>query len=177
MNAIILDADNRPLANANTFLGSITEMGTEILGMPNDDNTGTIGMKVVVLNGPVNGSALAPSASVLTTQLPSVTGVTSTALETSHILKAAAGQLCHLSVFNSKGSAQFILIMNSPTLPANGAVPLLYPPIPIAANTLLVINFERPIVASLGITVTNSSTGTFSLTIGSVDCAFFAQVN
>jgi hypothetical protein len=102
--------------------------------------------------------------------------VKSTALETSHVLSASAAQLGRLDVFNSKGSAQFILIMNSATLPSDGAVSLLYPPIPIAANQLLTLTFPRPLTASTGIVVCNSSTGTFTKTIGSADCVFFADV-
>lgn len=102
--------------------------------------------------------------------------VKSTALEASHVLSASAAQLGRLDVFNSKGTAQFILIINSATLPADGAVTLLYPPIPIAANQLLTITFPRPLAASTGIVVSNSSTGTFSKTIGSADCVFWADV-
>src|SRR2546428_625741 len=102
--------------------------------------------------------------------------VKSTALETSHVLSATAGRLDRLDVFNSKGSAQFILIINAASLPSDGAVSLLYPPIPIAANTLLTILFPRGLAASTGIVVTNSSTGTFSKTIGSADCVFFADL-
>ena len=123
------------------------------------------------------GAPKSPSATVLTTQRPAVTQVLSTALEASHILSAAPGQLVQLSVFNSKSSAQFILLMNAASLPADGAVTLLYPPIPIAANSLLVLDMPAPLVASAGIVVCNSSTGSFTKTIGSADCAFYAQVN
>lgn len=102
--------------------------------------------------------------------------VKSTALEASHVLSATGGQLNRIDIFNSKGTAQFILIINSATLPADGAVTLLYPPIPIAANELKTIVFPRALTASTGIVVSNSSTGTFSKTIGSADCAFFADV-
>jgi hypothetical protein len=105
------------------------------------------------------------------------TQVVSTALEASHVLKASAGSLKHLSIFNSKASAQFILLMNSATVPADGAVTLLHPPIPIAAASLVVIDFLAPLTASTGISVSNSSTGTFTKTLGSADCAFYAQVN
>ena len=105
-----------------------------------------------------------------------VTEIRSTALEASHVLKTSGGNLKHLSVFNSKGSAQFIMIINATALPSNGAVDLLYPPIPIAANTLLLLEMPDAIYASKGITVANSSTGTFSLTVGSADCAFYAQL-
>lgn len=126
---------------------------------------------------PALGVALTPSTDVITSQRPAVTQVISTALEASHILKASPGQLVQLSVFNSKASAQFILVLNSTTLTADGAVTLLYPPIPIPAATLIVLDFSAPIVASTGIVVCNSSTGSFTKTIGSADCAFYAQVN
>ena len=125
---------------------------------------------------PAFGTAAAPSANVITTQRPAVTQVVSTALEASHVLKASAGQLVQLSVFNS-GAAQFILIMNSTTVPADGAVTLLYPPIPIGAASMIVLDLPAPVVASTGIAVCNSSTGTFTKTVGGSDCVFYAQVN
>lgn len=147
--------------------------GTNLLGKVGIDQT-TPG----TTNGiEGTGTALAPSTHVLTAQRPSVTQVISTALEASHILKASAGQLVGLTVFNSKASAQFILILNSATLTGDGAVTLLYPPIPIAAASILVLDLPSPVVASAGITVCNSSTGSFTKTIGSADCAFYAQVN
>lgn len=102
--------------------------------------------------------------------------VKSTALEASHVLSGSAAQLGRLDVFNSKGTAQFIMIINTATLPADGAVSLLYPPIPIAAGELKTIIFSRPLSASTGIVVCNSSTGTFSKTIGSADCAFWSDI-
>lgn len=127
---------------------------------------------------PAPGTALAPASgtNVITTQRPSVTEVMSTAFEASKILKNAAGQLVELSVFNS-GPAQFLLLMNSATLPGDGAVSLLYPPIPIPAATLLVLDLPAPLKGSAGIVICNSSTGTFTKTIGAADCAFYAQVN
>lgn len=101
--------------------------------------------------------------------------VRSTALEASHVIAAAPARLNRLDVFNSKGSAQFILIMNATSLPSNGAVSLLYPPIPIAANERLTLTFPRSLAASTGIVVANSSTGTFSLTVGSADIALYAE--
>lgn len=123
------------------------------------------------------GTALAPSGAVVTSQRPGVTQVVSTALEASHVLKANAGQLVQLSVFSSKATAQYILVMNSTTLPGDGAVTLLFPPIPILGNSLLVLDLPAPLVASTGIVVCNSSTGSFTKTIGSADCVFYSQVN
>lgn len=103
--------------------------------------------------------------------------VKSTVLQASLVLKDGRGFISQLDVFNSKGSAQFILLIDSPTLPADGPVTLLYPPIPIAANTLLQLNFVKAIEAKAGIVVCNSSTGTFSKTIGSADCVFYARIH
>jgi len=104
------------------------------------------------------------------------TGVMSTALEASHVLKGTAGKLHSISVFNSKASAQFILIMDAAAVPANGAVTLLEVPIAIAAGATVKIDYPRPLIASAGICVCNSSTGSFTKTIGSADCVFRAQV-
>lgn len=101
--------------------------------------------------------------------------VRSTALEASHVIAAEGAQLNRLDVFNSKGSAQFILIMNATSLPADGAVSLLYPPIPVAAGELKTLTFPRGLKASTGIVVSNSSTGTFTKTIGSADCVYYAE--
>lgn len=125
---------------------------------------------------PSLGTATAPSANVLTTQRPTVTQVVSTVLERAKILKGGPGQLVQLSVFNS-GPAQFILLANQASIAGDGALPLLFPPIPIAAGQLLVLDLPAPLVASTGITVHNSTTGTFTKTSGADDCIFYAQVN
>ena len=107
---------------------------------------------------------------------PSVTQVVSTALEASKVLKASAGSLVSLTITNTKTSAQWILLMNSTTVPGNGTVTLLYPPIAIGAGETIKLDWDTPLVASTGIAVANSSTGTFTLTVGSADCVFHAQV-
>lgn len=104
------------------------------------------------------------------------TTVKSTALEASHVLKSSPGKLVSLHVFNSKASAQYILIMNSATVTADGAVTLLYPPIYVPATSNISLTFPVPLTASTGISVSNSSTGSFTKTIGSADCVFTAQV-
>lgn len=119
--------------------------------------------------------AAAPASAVPVVQATATT-VVSTALEASHVGKASAGSLVSLHVFNTKASAQYILIMNSTTVPADGAVTLLYPPIYVPATSNVSLVFMTPLVASTGISVSNSSTGTFTKTIGSADCIFTIQV-
>jgi len=104
------------------------------------------------------------------------TTVKSTALEASHVLKASAGGLVSVGIYNTKASAQFILIMDSSTVPADGAVTLLYPPINIPAAGNAHLNFTTPLSAANGIAICNSSTGTFTKTVGSADCVFTAEV-
>lgn len=111
-----------------------------------------------------------------TVNIVSATTVNSTALEASKVLKASAGSLVSFSVFNTKASAQYILIMNSATVPADGAVTLLYPPIYVPATSNAMLTFPIPLTASTGIAVSNSSTGTFTKTIGAADCIFNGQV-
>lgn len=97
----------------------------------------------------------------------------SSALEASHVIKGSAGTLGQLSVTDT--TAEYILIIDSATLPANGAVTLLYPPIPVGANTVTMINFSIPLQATNGIVVCNSSTGTFTKTIGGSTCIFSSK--
>lgn len=104
---------------------------------------------------------------------PATTPVVSTALEASKVIKASAGWLFSLSAFSN--TAGYILIMNSATVPADGAVTLLYPPIPIAANQTIMLQLDSPIEASAGIAVCISSTGSFTKTVGGATCVFQAQ--
>jgi hypothetical protein len=126
--------------------------------------------EAIIVQGIAGGTA------VSTSDATTATTVKSTALEASHVLKASAGKLASLQVFNSSASAQYILVMDSTTVPANGAVTLLCPPIYIAAGTYIMIPFPIPLSAANGISVSNSSTGSFTKTIGAADCAFTAQV-
>lgn len=115
----------------------------------------------------VTGGALTGAASVTST-------VRSTALEASHVLKASAGSLVSLTIYDS--AAEYILIMNSATVPANGAVTLLYPPIKMAADSTVMVTFPAPLDATTGISVCNSSTGSFTKTLGGSTCIYTAQV-
>ena len=108
---------------------------------------------------PVEGRSLSNSSSV--------------AYVASQIIKATPGTLYRLSVFNSLGSAQWIQLHNSATLPADTAVPVAIYTVPTIAN--LVIDFaDIGRYFSAGIVVCNSTTGP-TKTIGSANCWFDAQ--
>jgi hypothetical protein len=102
------------------------------------------------------------------------TTVSSTAYETSHILKASAGTLFEVSFYNSSTSDQFYQLHNSASLPADTAVPVRI--IKVPAGTVGNFDFGlrgRPF--STGIVICNSSTGP-TKTIGSADSFFDALV-
>jgi hypothetical protein len=103
-----------------------------------------------------------------------LTPINSAALGASLVVKASAGSLATLTVTDT--ASEYIMIINAATLPADGAVALLFPPIKVTANVTTMITFPNPLRASAGIVVCNSSTGTFTKTIGGNTCIFSAQI-
>lgn len=101
------------------------------------------------------------------------TTISSTAYEASHILLAGGGVLVGLVGYNS-GSAQFIQVFNSTTLPANASVPIITFTVAATSNFSVTLP-GTGIPFSTGIVVCNSSTGP-TKTIGTTDCWFTAVV-
>ncbi len=98
---------------------------------------------------------------------------TSAAYVASQIAKASPGTIYGLTGYNSKGSAQFIQLHDSATLPADTAVPAVV--IIVAATANFSIDFTTVgRYFTNGIVVCNSSTGP-TKTIGSADCWFDIQ--
>jgi hypothetical protein len=95
------------------------------------------------------------------------TPVVSASAEGSHILKASPGCLIAAYVYNS-GAAGFLLIFNSATVPADGAVTPIHC-LPVAAASYQFVNFAPlpPEWYSAGIVAVVSTTGCFTKTIGS----------
>lgn len=126
--------------------------------------------KNVPLAVDANGNVLVNSTGATASTL-----VKSTALEASHVLKASTGSISALIVTDT--ASEYILIINSATVPADGAVVLLMPPIKVTANVTTMITFPVPWPASIGISVCNSSTGTLTKTLGGSTCIYGALVN
>lgn len=96
------------------------------------------------------------------------TPVITAALEGSHVLKASPGCLISAYVYNA-GAAAFLMVFNSATLPANGAVAPLEC-IPVGAASYQYINFapQPPEYYSTGITIAISTgANCLTLTVGS----------
>lgn len=92
-----------------------------------------------------------------------VTTVASTAVSGGQVIKASAGNLYGFNVV-SGASAGYVLIFNSTTVPADGAVTPVRC-LPLAANTGLDVNLRgQPTFFSTGISISFSTTGCFTKT-------------
>lgn len=99
----------------------------------------------------------------------SVTVVSSTAAETSHVIKATPGLVFWFEAYNGNAAIRYIQLHNAVSLPANGAVPILSVPAAITSN---VNRSYRPAIwCSVGCVIANSTTQA-TLTIGSADNFF-----
>lgn len=96
----------------------------------------------------------------------------STGLANSLIIKAAAGTLWDLRIYNNKASLQYFLVFDSATVPADTAVPLFT--YPVSATTAFGDSFQNGQAFVNGIVICNSSTAA-TKTIGSADCLFVAN--
>lgn len=120
--------------------------------------TGATSLSVVAATDGFNTTQITSASSSVGTSY----GV-STAVESGRVLKASAGNLYGLNV-TSGASAGFVLVFNSTTVPADGAVT----PVkcyPLAANTGFDLNYRAsPVAFATGISVAFSTTGCFTKT-------------
>jgi len=89
------------------------------------------------------------------------------------VLQVGPGVLYSLDGYNAKVSAQFILIFDTATAPANGDIPI------FALTAATIANFSRDFGTyglrfQKGLAVSNSST-VATRTVGSADCQFFLR--
>lgn len=102
----------------------------------------------------------------------SITRANSSALEASRVIKASAGTLWDVIVYNDKGSTQYIQLFDSATVPADATAPIMT--FPIATKSTVGISFQEGMPFATGIAISNSSTAA-TKTIGSADCYFTAN--
>lgn len=98
--------------------------------------------------------------------------INSGALVNSLRVKSGPGILFGFSVFNNKGSAQFLQVFDSQTLPAEGLAPELT--FTMAASSNFATDWIPGRTFRRGIWIVNSSTAA-TKTIGSADCYIDAQ--
>lgn len=121
---------------------------------------------------------VSPTAPLPVAQVPTAafapSNATTTAYQSSLVIKPSAGILMGVSGYNAKTSAQFIQLHDSSTVPSDSAVPT-GAPISVPASSNFSIDFGAAgRKFSTGIVVCNSSTGP-TKTIGASDCFFDAQ--
>ena len=98
---------------------------------------------------------------------------TTSAYAASLVIKSSPGTLYGLQGYNSKASAQFVLVFDAASLPAEGTAPKII--IPVNATSDFSLDFgEHGREFEVGIVVCNSSTGP-TKTIGSADIWVDAQ--
>jgi len=99
-----------------------------------------------------------------------ITSVVSAAAESSHVLKASAGNLYSVYATNQTATAGFLLLLNATTAPADGAVsPLECIPLPANGNATINYGSGPPSVFSTGIVaVVSSGANCFTKTTGTV---------
>jgi hypothetical protein len=136
-------------------------------GSSTSNITQVAGANVPSVGTGILGTAAAPSSAAGAGIVP----VVSTAVESSHILKASAGNLYDAYV-TTGATAGFLLIFNATSAPANGTVAP-QDCLPVAANSQvsLFTNGAPPEGFTTGITAVFSSTGCFTQTLSAT--AFF----
>ncbi len=165
------------LAFALTFLLAAVPLYADPNGLPGGPLPsqatlieGKFGTKGVPFAVDTNGNLI-----VNTTGATAATLVKSTALEGSHVLKSSAGSISAIMVTDT--ASEYVLVINAASVPGDGPVVLLMPPIKVTANVTTMVTFPVPWPASLGIVVCNSSTGTFTKTIGGATAIYAALIN
>lgn len=97
------------------------------------------------------------------TSVAAITPIVSSAAESGHILKASAGSLYSINTTALSATAGFVMVFNSATVPADGAVApvLCFPIAATGAAGFLSINYNPgpPGAFGTGISVAISSTG------------------
>lgn len=129
-----------------------------------------IGQDTTTIAGSAPGTAAAPSANVLTiVDVPSaasssgVAPVQSSAVETGHVIKASAGNLYDFNVSADStlaAAAWEVLIFNSTTVPASGAVTPVKCYIAPAGTTSVSGAFPTPMYLGTGISIAVSTATT-----------------
>ncbi len=148
--------------------------GTNVIGHVITDTTSVTNATLSAETTKVIGTVNQGTSPWITSTAPSssatigITPIVSASGESSHVLKAGAGNAYSIYATNLTATAGFLLILNSTTAPGDGAVtPLACAP--LAPNGVAALNYAPgpPGVFSIGITaVVTSATTCFTKTTG-----------
>jgi len=107
-----------------------------------------------------------------------ITPVVSAAGESSHVLKASAGNLISVNATNLTATAGFLVVLNATAAPADGAItPLACQPLPANGSASIAYGSGPPGAYSTGITaVLTSATTCFTKTTGTLTGFIAGQV-
>ena len=160
--------------------------GTAILGQVSIDQTTANANKVVTKTGSLTaleaGTAIVGKVGIdqttnettnkVMTQGIAMSKAKTTAVAASLVVKAAAGTLYGLLIYNTGAVDQYVQVHNAASLPADAAVPDVV--IPVYAGSTAFLEFGvYGIPFTTGIVVSNSTT-VATKTIGAADCWFVA---
>lgn len=128
-----------------------TPAGSAIIGQVGIDQT---------TPGSTNGVDLVPSSATAV----GITAVSSSAVESNHVLKGSAGNLYGVVATNTT-TAGYLMVFNATSAPADGAVtPIYCVGLGIGQSVSLTGPANIPVVFSTGITAVFSTTGCFTKT-------------
>lgn len=128
-----------------------------------------------------------PGAPTTCAQTALPTGITSTAVESGHVMKNKPGTVSGFQVSNTNASARWVMLINATAVPSNGAligctfaqtsgcVAKWYQ---IGASSTIGVSWSPgpPLQLGVGVVLVCSSTGPFTLTLAA-DCAFSGEIN
>lgn len=98
-----------------------------------------------------------------------LTSYFSAALEASHVVKASAGELAFLSMFNDNAATRWLQVFNSTTVPADTTVPDLVTEVTAGATIQMPLTGRVPFATGISICI---STTAATKTVGGADALF-----
>lgn len=116
-------------------------------------------------------------------------GISASAVESSHVMKASPGTVTGFQVNNTNAAARWVFLLNATSAPSNGALvgcanaapstpPCVAKFYQIGATSTIGVSWSPgpPLFLDAGIVLMCSSTGPFTLT-AAADCTFSGEIN
>lgn len=128
-----------------------------------------------------------PGAPTTCAQTALPTGITATAVESGHVMKAKPGTVSGFQVNNTNAAARWVMLINVIAVPSNGALTgctvaqtsgCVVKWYQVAGSSTIGVSWSPgpPLQLNVGVVLVCSSTGPFTLTLAA-DCAFSGEIN